>query len=166
MAVSSGLDSKAELAELAKCQTTSKATPMLPSLHLSDHTSEPDQAAILAALKVYNDVLLGPTDRRDLSIPLHDADGKTDGGLIGYTGRGWLYVEMLFVPERLRGQGLAGRMLQMAEDEARVHGCKGAYIDTINPTARRAYERQGFEVFGRLKNFSGDFEITWLRKLF
>ncbi|MCL6706978.1 GNAT family N-acetyltransferase [Pseudomonas sp. R2.Fl] len=139
---------------------------MTQPLALSDTVPDADRDAILDALKAHNNAMLGPTDRRDLFIPLKDEDGKTDGGLVGYTGRGWLYVEMLFVPDRLRGQGLAGKLLRMAEDEARARGCKGAYIDTINPVARRAYERQGYEVFGTLENFTGEFSIVWLRKLF
>lgn len=139
---------------------------MDPELKILDEAPAADEKAILDALKAYNNTLLGPTDRRGLFIPLKDADGNTDGGLIGYTGRGWLYVEMLFVPERLRGKGLAGRLLQMAEDEAKARGCTGAYIDTINPEARRAYQRQGYEVFGALDNFFGDFSITWLMKRF
>ena len=110
--------------------------------------------------------MLGPTDRRDLFIPITADDGTVDGGLVGYTGRGWLYVEMLAVPERLRGKGLAGRLLALAEDEAKARGCIGAYIDTINPVARRAYERAGYQVFGRIDNFTRGLDICWLIKRF
>ncbi|MFY8099437.1 MAG: GNAT family N-acetyltransferase, partial [Allorhizobium sp.] len=89
-----------------------------------------------------------------------------DGGLIGYTGRGWLYVELLFVPERLRGQGMAARLLALAEEEARARGCIGAYIDTINPVACRTYERAGYRVFGRIENFTRGLDICWLIKRF
>lgn len=142
------------------------AYPRPMSLPLSETVPDDARETILAGIKAHNNALLGPTDRRDLFIPLTDAEGRIEGGLVGYTGRGWLYVEMLFVPEHLRGQGLAGALLQRAEDEAKVRGCKGAYIDTINPDARRAYERQGYSVFGTLDNFTGDFSITWLKKLF
>lgn len=139
----------------------------LAAFELTDTIADADEAAILKQLTDYNNnVLLGPTDRRGLAIVLRDEHGNADGGLVGHTGRGWLYVRLLFVPERLRGQGLAGRMLQMAEDEARARGCKGAYIDTINPAARRAYERQGYETCGSIENFTGDFSITWLVKRF
>jgi len=135
-------------------------------LPLSDTVPDDARETILAGIKAHNNAQLGPTDRRDLFIPLTDAEGQTEGGLIGYTGRGWLYVEMLFVPEHLRGQGLAGALLQRAEDEAKARGCKGAYIDTINPDARRAYERQGYKTFGSIDNFTGDYAITWLMKRF
>lgn len=137
-----------------------------PKLELLDSIPPEDERAVLAALRAHNNRMLGPTDRRDLSIPIRDAEGKTEGGLIGYTGRGWLCVELLFVPELYRGRGLAGKLLQMAEDEAKARGCKGAYIDTINPAALRAYERQGYKAFGRIDNFSGDYAITWLMKRF
>ena len=137
---------------------------MSHTLPLSDTVPDDARETILSGIKAHNNALLGPTDRRDLFIPLTDAAGKVEGGLVGYTGRGWLYVEMLYVPEHLRRQGLAGVLLQRAEDEAKARGCTGAYIDTINPQARRAYERQGYEIFGTLDNFTGDFSITWLKK--
>ena len=135
-------------------------------LPLTDIVPDTARDTILSALKAHNNVLLGPTDRRDLFVPLMDDGGKVDGGLVGYTGRGWLYVEMLFVPERLRRRGMAGRLLQRAEDEAKARGCKGAYIDTINPVARRAYERAGYSVFGCIENFAQGHDICWLLKRF
>jgi GNAT superfamily N-acetyltransferase len=135
---------------------------MTPPLSLSDTVPEAARDAILASIKAHNDTLLGPTDRKDIFIPI----SGEDGGLIGYTGRGWLYVELLFVPERLRGQGMAGKLLALAEEEARARGCIGAYIDTINPVACRAYERAGYNVFGRIENFAKGLDICWLIKRF
>jgi len=139
---------------------------MTTHLPLSDAVPESARDAILAGIKAHNDTLLGPSDRRDLFIPITADDGSVDGGLIGYTGRGWLYVELLSVPERLRGQGMAGRLLVLAEEEAKARGCIGAYIDTINPVACRAYERAGYTVFGRIENFSRGQDICWLIKRF
>lgn len=143
---------------------------MLPSmtthLPLSDTVTEAARDVILASIKAHNDSVLGPTDRRDLFIPITTDDGAVDGGLVGYTGRGWLYVELLSVPERLRGQGMAGLLLALAEEEAKARGCCGAYIDTINPVACRAYERAGYTVFGRIEKFSQDQDICWLIKRF
>lgn len=139
---------------------------MTTQLPLSDTVPETARDAILAGIKAHNDTLLGPTDKRDLFVPITADGGTVDGGLVGYTGRGWLYVELLFVPERLRGQGMAGTLLALAEEEAKARGCIGAYIDTINPVACRAYERAGYEVFGRIANFSRGLDICWLIKRF
>ncbi|QEE44489.1 GNAT family N-acetyltransferase [Rhizobium sp. WL3] len=139
---------------------------MTSPLTLTDTLSETARDAILSGIKAHNDTLLGPTDRQDLFIPITADDGAVDGGLTGYTGRGWLYVELLFVPERLRGRGLAGQLLTIAEEEAKRRGCIGAYIDTINPVACRAYERAGYQVFGRIENFTRGLDICWLIKRF
>lgn len=135
-------------------------------LEIFDSATDEDRAAIRKGILDYNEGMLGPTDRKNIFIPLKDDEGKTEGGLIGYTGRGWLYTEMLFVPEHLRGRGLAGKLLERAEMEARERNCVGAYIDTINPEACRVYQRQGYEICGRIENFSGEYAITWLRKRF
>jgi GNAT superfamily N-acetyltransferase len=139
---------------------------MTAPLALSDTVPEAARDTILAGIKAHNDTLLGPTDRKDVFIPITADEGSVDGGLVGYTGRGWLYVELLFVPERLRGQGMAARLLALAEDEAKARGCIGAYIDTINPVACRVYERAGYSVFGRIEDFTRGHDICWLIKRF
>jgi GNAT superfamily N-acetyltransferase len=139
---------------------------MTEPLSLSDTVPETARDTILAGIKSHNDTLLGPTDRKDVFIPISAEDGSVDGGLIGDTGRGWLHVELLFVPERLRGQGVAARLLALAEEEARTRGCIGGYIDTINPVACRAYERAGYRVFGRIESFTKGLDICWLIKHF
>lgn len=135
-------------------------------LTLSDTVPEAARDSILASIKAHNETLLGATDRKDIYIPITADDGTVDGGLVGYTGRGWLFVELLAVPERLRGQGMAGALLARAEEEARARGCIGAYIDTINPVACRAYERAGYHVFGRIEDFANGYDICWLIKRF
>ncbi len=95
--------------------------------------------------------------------PPAEAEGKR-GGLSGYTAWGWLFVQWLWLPEDLRGQGLAARLLAAAEDETRRRGCHGAWIDTFNPQARRAYERQGYEAFGELPDFPPGRSRVFLKK--
>jgi GNAT superfamily N-acetyltransferase len=128
--------------------------------------SKKDRKKIADPLIAYNIERFGKGGHKKLAIRLRDESGEISGGLVGYTARDWLYVEMLFIPENMRGQGMAGRLLQMAEDEARSRGCIGAYIDTMNPQARRAYIRQGYAAVGELQGLSGENTLTWLAKRF
>ncbi|MGF0538759.1 GNAT family N-acetyltransferase [Agrobacterium sp. ES01] len=139
---------------------------MQPKLTLTHTVPDEDREAILAELLDYNNEILGESSRGEIYIPLKDQEGETEGGLIGYIGRGWLYIELLFVPDHLRDKGLAGKMLRMAEEEAKDRGCTGVYIDTLNPIARRVYERQGYEAFSTLDGFSKGSSLTWLKKKF
>lgn len=139
---------------------------MRPEFVLSDTADKDNQAAILDALKAYNVGRFGESDRRELSISLQDSDSKTTRGLVGYTGRGWLYISLLFVPEELRGQGIGPKLLTMAEGEARNRGCIGVYIDTMSPDALKIYLRHGFSRIGELDHLAGGHIVTWLAKRF
>lgn len=116
-------------------------------------TPSPDDIAVLGdGLGAYNATDVGPSGREGLAVLLRQQDTVT-GGIAGFTAWGWLYVQWLFVPEALRGQGVAARLLAAAEKEAVTRGCHGAWIDTFNPTALRAYQKQGFAIFGALDDF-------------
>ncbi|MBB4955248.1 GNAT superfamily N-acetyltransferase [Agrobacterium vitis] len=135
------------------------------TLEVFDRVPEAERAAIHASLMAHNATMLGASDPVPLYIPLKTEAGEVDGGLVGLTRRGWLHVDYLFVPERLRGRGIAGQLLQMAEDEARKRGCKAALIDTANPAARSAYQRQGYDIIGTLDDYALGHSITWMRKM-
>lgn len=135
-------------------------------LKVTEGIAPQEEALILQKLRAFNIATFGESDRRELTIPLYDDEGTVSGGLVGYTGRGWLYISMLYIPENLRGQGLAGRMLAMAEDEARRRGCIGAYIDTMNPLALNLYQKLGYGEIGKLDALSGGHIVTWLAKRF
>lgn len=133
---------------------------------LSDVADAEVEKAIREPLVAYNIARFGESDKRELNITIRDEDNTVTGGLVGHTARGWLYVQLLFVPETMRGQGTASKLLAMAEDEARKRGCVGAYIDTMNPDALRTYERCGFTKIGTLGPLSSGQSITWLDKRF
>ncbi|HBF30730.1 GNAT family N-acetyltransferase [Rhizobium sp.] len=135
------------------------------SLEVLDVVPEAEKAAIHAFLMAHNATMLGASEAVALYIPLKNEAGEVDGGLVGLTRRGWLHVDYLFVPERLRGRGIAGQLLQTAEDEARKRGCTRVLIDTANPAARRAYQCQGYETFGTLEDYALGHSITWMKKM-
>ena len=83
----------------------------------------------------------------------HPGTGATDGGLTARIGFGWMFVELLFVPERLRGQGVGRQLMQQAEAVAREKGCIGIWLDTFSFQAPGFYEKLGFALFGEIANY-------------
>ncbi|MCO5730442.1 GNAT family N-acetyltransferase [Rhizobium sp. SSA_523] len=150
------------------------------TVSVTDNLTPEEQKAIEAPLIAYNLETFGQSGKRDLHIALRNDAGQVEGGLVGYTARGWLYVQLLFIPAHARGKGLGARLLLMAEDEARARGCLGAYLDTMNPSALDLYLRCGYTRIGehgplrgslsRQGPDGGDCEqalrITWLSKRF
>ena len=97
--------------------------------------------------------MIGPVRPRLLVIPLHDDMGSVAGGFWGCTVCQWLHVQMLFVPEALRGHGLGASLMVAAETEARGRGCLGAHVDALSFQAAPFYRKLGYTVFGVLDDF-------------
>ena len=119
--------------------------------------------AIASHLIAHNASVAGASRHLALGIPIQDAAGKTIGGLWGTTSYGWLYIQMLIVPETLRGQGVGARLVREAEQEALRRGCHHAWVDT-QFGARGFYEGLGYICFGELPDYPMGFTRTFLSK--
>ena len=119
-------------------------------------TDVPDEASrngILGPLVAYNQSKTGRSDIQPLIIALDDPEGQVIGGLWGRTAYDWLFVELLFVPDSLRGRGVGTDLMKRAETEALARGCHSAWLDTFEFQARGFYERLGYTCFGELSDY-------------
>ena len=119
---------------------------------MPEQSDPADVAFVHNSLRDYNNQF-SPHGHRPLNIFLRDAGGAIVAGLLGDTYYGWLSVNILWVDERRRGQGLGGRLLDMAEGEARQRGCSHVQLDTFTFQARPFYEARGYRVYGELADF-------------
>jgi GNAT superfamily N-acetyltransferase len=124
--------------------------------------------AIVRPLLAFNNSRASqPEDYRSLVIVLSDADtGGILGGLWGETNFAYLHVDLLFVPETLRGKGLGRQMMLEAEEVAKARRCGGAWLDTCSFQARGFYERLGFSVFGTIDDFPPGQKRFFMKKSF
>jgi GNAT superfamily N-acetyltransferase len=115
----------------------------------------PDRAAKDAAaiaLYRYNIEATGIDDRRPIGATVAaPPGGRILGGLWGRTELGVLFLDMLFVAEELRGEGLGARLLAAVEEEARRRGCLRAVVETSSFQAPAFYEQHGYREFGRVE---------------
>jgi GNAT superfamily N-acetyltransferase len=123
------------------------------SIDLTDQADAADRLAIGRGLGAYNRQQTQTHDYRLLAVLLRNTEGEIVGGLWGNTAYGWLFVELLFVPEGLRGRRIGTDLMQRAEAEARSRGCHSAWLDTFQFQARGFYERNGYSCFGELEDF-------------
>ena len=140
---------------------------MNPILTLSN-SPEPEVAQIIRdGLDAFNDAILGYGDR----VPLHvvvraSEDGEIIGGISGGTSLGLLTINLVYLPETLRGTGVGTRMMAMAEQEARRRGCRAGVIYTISFQAPGFYQRLGWRVFGEIPCDPPRTSRVFLRKTF
>jgi GNAT superfamily N-acetyltransferase len=123
-----------------------------PSLTLTDAPDERAQAVIRDGLSDYNVGQGGYRDARALAVLISDPETQeVTGGLLGRTSMGLLFIDLIFVPESLRRHGIGSRVIRAAEDEALRRGCSRAILFTVTFQAPVFYERQGYQVLGRIE---------------
>jgi GNAT superfamily N-acetyltransferase len=112
--------------------------------------------AIFQALDRASRDVIGPATPRLLVIKLLDDSHAVTGGLWAVSVFRWLHLQMLFVPQALRRQGIGSALLAAAETEARSRDCLGIYVDALSFQAVPFYEKTGFSAFGVLDDCPPD----------
>jgi GNAT superfamily N-acetyltransferase len=103
-------------------------------------------------------------DRKPLAVMVNDPEtGKIAGGLLGRTSMGLFFLDLFYLPERMRANGMGTCALRLAEEEARRRGCRAATLVTVNFQAPDFYVRHGWEAFGRIASAPG-VERIFMRK--
>ena len=122
-----------------------------PELFLTDDPDAEARRLIDDRLGDYNAGHAGTWDPRPLAVLVRErSSGQVVGGMLARTSLGLLFIDLVYLPEELRGRQLGTRMLRMAEEEAARRGCRGAVLYTINFQAPGFYERHGWREFGRI----------------
>jgi GNAT superfamily N-acetyltransferase len=134
------------------------------AIRTTDVADDALRAAIAGPLTAFNQAKTGRNDYRPLIIAIDDPDGRVIGGLWGRTVYDWLFVELLFVPDALRGRGVGSELLTRAEDEALGRGCHSAWLDTFEFQARGFYERLGYSCFAELRDYPAGSTRYFMKK--
>jgi GNAT superfamily N-acetyltransferase len=118
-----------------------------------DQLDQPAWEVIGGGINAFNTQQAGDDQAKNLCFVVKNDQDEILGGVIGTTYWDWLSVELMWLREDLRGQGLGQQLLHMAEDEARRRGAKQAFLDTFSFQAPGFYKKNGYKVFGQLSNF-------------
>lgn len=139
---------------------------MALTLALIDQPDAILRSVIAGGIVAFNESRAGPNNAKPLAVALVGDDDRAIGGLWGKTSYSWLFVELLFVPEPLRGQNWGSRLMEAAEAEAIARGCVGAWLDTYDFQAKTFYEGLGYAVFGELNDHPPGASRFFMRKHF
>ena len=120
------------------------------------YIDKPEEAAwgiIGGGVSSYNKQQAGDNCFQRLCFVLQNPDDEILGGVMAEVYWEWLYIDLLWVKEELRGQGYGHQILETVEKEAQQLGAKNAYLDTFSFQSPGFYEDLGYEVFGELESF-------------
>lgn len=110
-----------------------------------------------------------PPEAVALDISLDDIEGDVVAGLSAWTHHDNLIIDMLWVGEPLRGQGLGRRLLQMAEEVAIQRACCRCRVRVTHHMAY--FVGAGYRITGTVQaldtkgNSAPSYAVYWLEKM-
>lgn len=120
-------------------------------LEVTDVIADEFDNIIGGGLNDFNDTMTGISDRQPLAIVVRDAaTGVVQGGMLGRTSLGLLFIDLFYLPEFLRGNGLGAEILRRFEAEGAKRGCCSAVLYTISFQAPEFYAKHGWTRFGAI----------------
>jgi GNAT superfamily N-acetyltransferase len=131
------------------------------------HVENPEESAwgiIGRGLHDFNEQQVGDNKFQRIGFVVTGPDQAIAGGVIAATYWSWLYIDLLWVKEELRGRGYGHRLLELVEEEGRKRGAGNAYLDTFSFQAPEFYKRHGYQVFGQLDDFPSGHKRYFLTK--
>jgi len=111
---------------------------------------------IKGALRSFNRNFITMPTFRELGVFMEDENGKKQAGIVAETVGNWMYIQMLWVDESLRGKDVGTQLITEAEEEAKARGCRYSLVDTFSFQARPFYERMGYSMQMALEDYIAD----------
>lgn len=120
--------------------------------------------AVVAGLQSYNEAAAGPLNALPLVLSARDDEGEVIGGLVAVSFWNALFIDLLWVSEAHRGDGVGKSLLARAELEAGARGCMLVYLNTFTFQAPGFYEKSGYSALGSLNDHPVGHARTWYSK--
>ena len=124
------------------------------SVAVEDASDDDAAQAVRQGLVSYNRAQ-GEIGYAKVQVIARDEDGAVCGGAIGYAAWGELYIDILWVDERVRGQGIGSRLMALAEQEAVRLECHRIHLGTMSSQAPLFYPKVGYIQYAFLPGKNG-----------
>ncbi len=136
-----------------------------PQIVVADTVTPEVAQVIRGGLEAFNDARTGQPDRLPLSVVACDStSGAVLGGALGRSSLGLLFLDLLWLPEEMRGNGLGREILGRFETEGVRRGCIAGVVYTISFQAPGFYERCGWQRFGEVASLPDGTSRIFLTK--
>ena len=119
--------------------------------------------AVLGGLIGYNAEKMGKQKYKRFAISLREGDNIA-GGIVGEVWTTVLFIQFLWMEQKLRGKDYGTRLIGAIEDEARKFGATRSYLDTMSFQAPGFYRACGNEEFGSIDSYPNGVTRHWFTK--
>lgn len=101
---------------------------------------------------------------RAFGLFIKDREQNILGGAKGVTYYGCLYIDMLWVDEKLRHQGFGTKLMHEAEKIGRERNSTFSTVNTMDWEALPFYQKLGYEIEFIREGYEKDSKLLMLRK--
>ncbi|WP_201774525.1 GNAT family N-acetyltransferase [Photobacterium angustum] len=115
-------------------------------------------------MRKHNEFALGYEKKQPLSVIYRDKENNLIGGITGFTIFKHFLINVLWVDEKARNKGSARKLMEQSEIEAKMRGCIASQVDTLSIQAPNFYQKQGFEIKGKIPGITENHERYFLMK--
>ena len=130
-----------------------------------DHNpSQADNDVVREGLITCYERKMNETRDKEFSVFLKNDLGEIVGGIQAHFDTESVYVEILWVNEKLRKKGYGSKLLNAAEFEALKNGCVFSTLDTLAFEAEGFYLKNGYQPIGEIKKYWHEHSRIFLRK--
>lgn len=84
-------------------------------------------------------------------------DNQVIGGIIAHKKMQWLDIDILYVDEKLRGNKIGSRLIDKAIEYCKNENLIGMHLYTLDFQAKGFYEKMGFELIAKIKDWPKGF---------
>lgn len=116
------------------------------------------------SLRAFNNKFAGEYERISLIHQVRDSEGALLGGAYGYISWGWLYIDLLWVDDSLRGTGMGTRLIREIEKLANEKDVYCYYLGTTSFQALDFYKKMGYQVCGEIEGLPPGHTNYFLKK--
>ena len=136
-------------------------------IEVTRHPSKADLRTISQGLQAHNSKFIGGIaveDELRFAVFAKDSQGIVVGGIRAVGFWNWLNIEVIWVDEKARGEGLGRQILSRAEEFAKENNYFKVYLETASFQALEFYKKQGYTVFGQLDDFPIGHTMFYMKK--
>jgi GNAT superfamily N-acetyltransferase len=108
--------------------------------------------------------LIGLEPPEEIAVFIRGKKGQVIGGAQGELAWGWLYVDLVWLDETQRGQGLGRRLMTAIEQGAYQQGYPNCWLATTSFQALPFYLAIGYQQFGQVENRPPGHQYYFLQK--
>jgi len=119
---------------------------------LKENPSNEEINELRLNLRAFNDRISGEYERTALINQIRDNAGLLIGGVYGTIYWDWLYIDLLWVDESLRGSGAGTKLINAIEEQAKLKGIHKFRLSTTSFQALEFYKKRGYIVCGEIED--------------